>query len=337
MPGNVNIEPRKWPQITHHESLLCTSRLTPHPSHLTIKPPFNPLCPAVQLTSIDQFGDSRSNSSSSSDDDDNLETLPFATPLRRSDFLTPDFTPSTYLSTLHNRHQTLEDLRSELRARSQLLSKELLDLVNSNYQDFLNLGNSLHGGEEKVEEVRVGLLGFRREVVGLKGVVEDREDEVRMLLGQRRDVRGRIEVGRRLVDYDARLKELESDLLIETSGNEPIILGEEVSDSDEDEEDEDDEEGGYGVSVAKLRRNVMQFRLLMELAKGLEEHPFVAAQESRMLKVRSTLLTDLRTALQQAKSAGANSPGRVVKILRIYADMEESPEAVKVLKSLRVG
>jgi hypothetical protein len=49
-----------------------------------------------------------------------------------------------------------------LRSRSQLLNKELLDLVNSNYQDFLNLGNSLHGGEEKVEEVRIGLLGFRK-------------------------------------------------------------------------------------------------------------------------------------------------------------------------------
>ncbi|EUC36903.1 hypothetical protein COCCADRAFT_33732 [Bipolaris zeicola 26-R-13] len=281
-----------------------------------------------------QFGaDSRSGSSDDSDDD-NISTLPFATPLRRSDFLVPDFSPASYLSTLHNRHQTLEDLRSELRSRSQLLSKELLDLVNSNYQDFLNLGNSLNGGEEKVEEVRVGLLGFRKEIDGLMDVVGKREEEVRELLEEKRDVRHKIEVGRRLIDYDARLKELEAELMIETSGQEPIIVGEEVSDSDEDE-DEDEEEGSYTISVAKLRRNVVQYQLLLGLEKELDEHPFVAAQAARKTKVRTTLLMDLSTALRQAKSAGADGSGRVMKIMKIYADMEESTEAVKLLKTLK--
>ncbi|KAI4635955.1 hypothetical protein J4E83_000909 [Alternaria metachromatica] len=282
------------------------------------------------------FGDdSRSASSDNdNDDEDNLSTLPFATPLRRSDFLAPNFSPASYLSTLHNRHQTLEDLRSELRSRSQLLSKELLDLVNSNYQDFLNLGNSLHGGEEKVEEVRVGLLGFRKEVDGLAGVVGKREEEVGELLQERRDVRAKIDLGRRLIDYDARLKELEAELLIETAGHETIILGEEVSDS-EDEEDEDEEEEGYGVSVAKLRRNVVHYRLVLGLQKELSEHPFVAAQAARIAKVRSTLLMDLSTALQQAKTADKSDAGRVMKVMKIYADMEEPAEAVKVLKTLK--
>jgi hypothetical protein len=221
-----------------------------------------------------------------------------------------------------------------LRARSQLLSKELLDLVNSNYQDFLNLGNSLHGGEEKVEEVRVGLLGFRKEVGGLVGVVGKREEEVGQLLQQRRDVRERIEVGKRLVDYDATLKELEAELMIETAGHETIILGEDVSDS-EDEEDEDEEgEEGYGVSIAKLRRNVVHYRLVLGLQTDLGNHPFVVAQAARLAKVRSTLLMDLSTALQQAKSAGSSGSGRVVKVMKLYADMEESTEAVNVLKTL---
>jgi len=291
---------------------------------------------SLRLTDVLQFGDdSRSASSDNdNDDEDNLSTLPFATPLRRSDFLAPNFSPATYLSTLHNRHQTLEDLRSELRSRSQLLSKELLDLVNSNYQDFLNLGNSLHGGEEKVEEVRVGLLGFRKEVDGLAGVVGKREEGVGELLQERRDVRAKIDLGRRLIDYDARLKELEAELLIETAGHETIILGEEVSDS-EDEEDEDEEEEGYGVSVAKLRRNVVHYRLVLALQKELGEHPFVAAQAARIAKVRSTLLMDLSTALQQAKTANKSDAGRVMKIMKIYADMEESAEAVKVLKTLK--
>lgn len=210
-----------------------------------------------------------------------------------------------------------------------------MDLVNSNYQDFLNLGNSLHGGEEKVEEVRVGLLGFRKEVDGLMEVVGLREEEVKELLDERRDVRRKIEVGRRLVDYDARLKELEAELMIETAGHETIILGEDVSDSDEDEdEDEDEEEEGYGVSIPKLRRNVLQYRLVLELEKELSEHPFVTAQAPRIAKARSTLLMDLSTALQQAKSAVSSGSGRVIKVMKIYTDMEESAEAVKLLKTL---
>jgi hypothetical protein len=276
-----------------------------------------------------QVGDDTSSTASDSD----LDNLPYPTPLQRNDFLAPDFSPSTYLSTLSNRHQTLEDLRSELRSRSQLLSKELLDLVNSNYQDFLNLGNSLHGGEEKVEEVRVGLLGFRKEVEGLKRVVAEREDEVGVLLEERRSVRGKIEMGRRVVEFDERLRELEEDLEINGTGK--VGREDDLSDSEGDEDDDDD--GSYGISIAKLRRNVMQYRLVQELEKSLREHPFLTAQAARMTKVRSTLLLDLSTALQQSKSAGAAGSARVMKVMKIYADMDESAEAVKVLKSLKAS
>ncbi|KAF2023121.1 hypothetical protein EK21DRAFT_119064 [Setomelanomma holmii] len=279
------------------------------------------------------FGDDHSSASESDPDD-----LPYPAPLQRNDFLAPNFLPSTYLSTLSNRHQTLEDLRSELRSRSQLLSKELLDLVNSNYQDFLNLGNSLQGGEEKVEEVRVGLLGFRKEVEGLKQVVAEREEEVGVLLQEKRAVRGKTEVGRRLVDYDAILRELEEDLDIHPAAKEANGTGEgDVSDSEEDDDEDEEDDASYGVSIAKLRRHVEQYRLIQELEKIVGEHPFVAAQAARMTKVRSTLLLDLSTALQQSKSAGVAGSDRVMKVMKVYADMDESAEAVKVLKSLKAS
>jgi len=166
-------------------------------------------------------------------------------------------------------------------------------------------------------------------------VVDEREKEVGLLVQERREVRMKVETGRRLVDYDARLKELESELVIETSGKETIILGEEVSDSDEDEDEDEEDEGRYGMSITKLRRTVVQYRLIQELETDLGEHPFVIAQASRMVKIRSTLLMDLSTALQQAKSAGESGADRVMKVMKIYADMEESAEAVKVLKTLK--
>ncbi|CAI6293871.1 unnamed protein product [Periconia digitata] len=279
--------------------------------------------------------DPASPTSSTSD----LDTLPYPEPLPRSAFLAPDFTPTSYLSTLHNRHQTLEDLRSELRARSQLLSRELLDLVNGNYQDFLGLGRSLQGGDEKVEEVRVGLLGLRKEVEGCRDVVGRREGEVGELVEEKVGVRRGIVLGRRLVEFDARLKALEEELLVDGGavGKNGEVEGSGDEDSSEEDEDEDSEGEGdtFGVSIARLRRHSLQFRIVLQLEKSMADHPFVEAQAPRLIKVRNTLLLDLSSALQQAKNAGVSGQGRVVKIMNIYADMDESVEAIKVLKSLK--
>lgn len=285
-------------------------------------------------SSISQLSNDSHSQASGPFSSDSEDDLPYPVPLPRSAFLAPDFSPQTYLSTLHNRHQTLEDLRSELRSRSQLLSRELLDLVNSNYQDFLGLGRSLRGGDERVEEVRVGLLGFRKEAEGLRNSVVQREEEVRKSLDEKVQVRKQIALGRRLVDFEARLKALEELLVIETTGKDAIENGEvDVSDSEEESDEDEDDDGTLGVSISKIRRLVLHYRVVQEAEKGLDEHPFVAAQTPRMMKVRNTLLLDLSTALQQAKRAGAAE--RVMKVMKIYADMDESAEAVKVLKSLK--
>src|SRR5580692_11072425 len=136
-------------------------------------------------------GDSGSISSS---DEDNL---PYPRALARSDFLALDFDALSYLSSLSHRHQTLEDLRLDLRERSQALSKELLDLVNTNYELFLSLGSDLKGGQEKVQDVRVGLLGFKRGVEDLRAKVKGRGLEVEKLLEEKTRASKQISIGRK--------------------------------------------------------------------------------------------------------------------------------------------
>jgi len=62
-----------------------------------------------------------------------------------------------------------------------------VELVNRDYADFVGLGGSLRGGDGRVVDLRMGLLGFRREVVGIMGVVEgvrrDVEEQVRRKRG----------------------------------------------------------------------------------------------------------------------------------------------------------
>ncbi|KAI9822521.1 MAG: hypothetical protein M1827_000240 [Pycnora praestabilis] len=281
-------------------------------------------------------------SESSSDVSDNEDNLPYPIPLPRSSFLTLDFSPTTYLSSLRNRHQTLEDLRSELRSRSQLLSKELLDLVNTNYQDFLSLGGSLKGGEEKVEEVRVGLLGFKRDVEGIKRKVEERRKEVEGLMGERACVRREIRLGRALCDFASRLEELEGRLMVDSDtkngAREYDIERDFLSESDvsDDATGATYETGSASMSSKRLQRLVQNYLLIKHVRIGIgPEHPFIMAQDSRMERLRNTLLLDLGTALKQAKSRDEEDTVALMRVLGIYREMGECREAIITLNALK--
>jgi hypothetical protein len=286
---------------------------------------------------MSRFYFSGGSGSISSDDEDNL---PYPEALPRSDFLAPDFDAPTYLSTLSDRHQTLEDLRSDLRERSQALSKELLDLVNTNYEQFLSLGSDLNGGEEKVEDVRVGLLGFKRGVEDVRGKVRERKVEAEGLLAEKKVITKQIALGRKLLEVDARLEELEDRLMVTSLGRTVNGGDDEPWSDSEDEEDEEDDlaaEGAVGgTSIRKLQTLVRDCRHVELLSTSIgKDHPFIIAQDSRMQRVRNTILLDLSAALKQATSMSDPGKTRLVKILGIYRDLGADHEAVNVLKDLK--
>ncbi|GAB7335479.1 hypothetical protein MBLNU13_g07836t1 [Cladosporium sp. NU13] len=260
-----------------------------------------------------------------SDDED---TLPYPAELARNDFLAPDFDAQTYLSSLRNRHQTLEDLRSDLRQRSQLLNRELLDLVNGNYEEFLSLGGDLKGGEEKVEGVRVGLLGFQREVEGIRKAVQDRARETGELLQEKKGLRKEIVLGRALLEVHERLEELEEKLGIKTKEGE-----EDDEDDDEDEEDDtsDLESSAYASAVKRLRKQSEQYLLIVcQSSKIGQSHPFLVSLQPRVDEVRKTLILDLSASLRQAKSS--NDGNAVLGLSQVFGALDAQSDALKVLK-----
>ncbi|KAG9686540.1 hypothetical protein KCU95_g11268, partial [Aureobasidium melanogenum] len=294
---------------------------TPSPLTSPPSPRANPL--ETRRQRYDTYSDS---------DDDDKTPLPFPQALPRSDFLTPNFTPEAYLSTLHNRHQTLEDLRSDLRQRSQSISTELLDLVNANYEEFLSLGLRLKGGEEKIEEVRVGVLGFGREVSSVRDLVASRTQEVGSLLEEKKRIKKDVMVGRRLLEIEERLEDLEARLMVEPnnslSANNPS-----ANDLDSDDEDDEDEDGDTATSttLSRLRKHAQAYLLLTHLTQKVHDHPFVVAQQSRLMRLRNTLLLDLRTALKQAQTAGVGGK-QLLDFLVIYRELGETEEGVGALK-----
>ncbi|KAG2163542.1 hypothetical protein VTO58DRAFT_102509 [Aureobasidium pullulans] len=293
--------------------------------------------PSPKSNPLDRKPYSSHNYSTYSDSDSDADNtpLPFPAALPRSDFLTLNFTPEAYLSTLSNRHQTLEDLRSDLRQRSQLLSKELLDLVNANYEEFLSLGLRLKGGEEKIEEVRVGVLGFSREVGNVRDAVAEKVEEVGALLEEKKRIRKDVMVGRRLLEIEERLEDLEARLMVEPSNSlsaNNTSANDQDSDSDEDEDYEDgDGDSATSATLARLRKHAQAYLLLTHLTQKLHHHPFITAQQSRLLRIRNTLLLDLRTSLKQAQTAGVGGK-QLLDFLVIYGELGEGEEGVGALK-----
>ncbi|KAF5578107.1 conserved oligomeric golgi complex subunit 2 [Fusarium pseudoanthophilum] len=263
-----------------------------------------------------------SGSDTSSVDED--APLPFPEALPRADFLAPDFQPAAYLSALPHRHQTLEDLRSDLRDRSAAISSELLELVNSNYTAFLSLGSELRGGDDKVEDVKVSLLGFRRAVEEVKTKVTERKEETNALNGELRGVRSAIEKGRKMIELSERLSSLEERLSLDSLPNN------EDWDEESEEEDEDD---NYGSSPTRLLVSAQECSRITKLLESLDPNaPFVIKMEERLTRCRNTLLLDLDNALKEAKKAGLKGQDRVLKCLAIYRVLDAQSEAVKALR-----
>lgn len=214
-------------------------------------------------------------------------------------------------------------------------------MVNSNYQDFLGLGGSLKGGDERVEEVRVGLLGFARGVDELRGVVELRRKEVEALLGERERLWRERQLASGLLDVEARIAELEERLMVASAGkskgteDDMELESEESSEEDEDEGDElaNATLQGAVMSTRKLQNHVQLYLCLQEIMERLGiDHPFIKGQDARVMRVRNTMLLDLSNALKQARSAKEAGRSRLLKILALYRDLDEEKEAIKVLK-----
>ena len=277
---------------------------------------------------------SPSHSSDSSISSNDSASLPFPKPLSRSAFLVPEFDATAFLSTLTSRFQTLEDLRSELASLSQQIQTELVDLVNDNYSEFLTLGSSLSGGEEKIEEVRVGLLGFERDVQGLREKVVKERECVAALLSAKKDVMREIAVGRSLLEIEERVGELEIGLGLKEreTANTTVFEGaesdleepkeqwsEEWNDEAPIESDDEYDDDGKTAIPPRLRKRTEQFLMIVTLAGRFQaQHPFLVAEQARVRRIRETLLLDLDAAIR----AETDVKGKQ-EIMRLRSSVEE--------------
>ena len=194
----------------------------------------------------------------------------------------------------------------------------------------MGLGRDLKGSDEKVQEVRLGVLSFRREVEGLKAKVRERREEVEKLVEGKKRIREQIAIGRSLLEIDRRVNELEGRLMLVQNGTKHVN-GDDV-DSDEDSEDEMQE----GPGVGKLRRHAQQYVYITKLVEKLgPEYAFLVRMEDRISRLKQTVLLDLGSALKQAMAAGEEAKPAVLHVLGTYKMMGMANEALKIVKEFK--
>lgn len=191
----------------------------------------------------------------------------------------------------------------------------------------MGLGASLRGGEEKVEEVRVGVLGLGREVRDVRQKVGEREAEVRGWVGERRRCREGIEVGRGLLGFEEALGGLEGKVGIQHRKKKEEDEEEMSEGGTSEEDDEDDNEEGdgdvAGVSMSRLKRRVEDLLRIARLAERVgQDHPFIQAQRPRVAKCREVLLMDLNTCLKHLKGSETSIPQQKLDLLRLYREIK---------------
>lgn len=202
-----------------------------------------------------------------------------------------------------------------------------MDLVNDNYQDFVSLGSTLADGEERIEEVRVGLLGFQRDINGVKEKVDTRRTEVAELLQQKRGLRMDIETGRVLLETEERLLDLEHRLgiarpvqLVDSHASKEDVENAQL-DTLWDESDVEDSEDEFDDAIGiprRLKNATERYRVLRLLQKKNLQHPFILSLRERTTQVYDTLRVDLETAVRQEDDIKIKQ-----KIVQLRASIDE--------------
>lgn len=192
--------------------------------------------------------------------------------------------------------------------------------MNNNYADFLSLGGSLQGGEERVEEIRVGVLGFERDVRVLRERVNQEREKLVEGLAEKRRVMRELEVGRGLLRVERLVRELEGELGLkerERIADEPkedeededsedeaektqwSAVWDEVDDPDDDEDYETDE----GAVPTRLKAKIEKFLTVRLMCERFgKDHPFLVAEHNRIRKVKETVLLDIDAAIRAETS-----------------------------------
>ncbi|CAO3569691.1 unnamed protein product [Mortierella alpina] len=247
--------------------------------------------------------------------------FPLSMGIDRAALTAPDFDTDEFLSA--RRHLPLEELKAQLIAHMKELKTELIELINSDYADFINLSTNLNGVDRMMEELRKPLDRMKGDAIAVKSNLQSIVESLEQKLGHRAEIREKKACLQLLLNISESVSKVEG--LLQISGGSASSAG--------------SREGSESISVSKrLERVAIEYNQMQYLVSKGANLPFVTNIDWRLVRIKETMSENLSTVLRACISPQNQAAGDAVankesltQCLRTYALIDQTSEAEKVI------
>ncbi|KAG0326541.1 Conserved oligomeric Golgi complex subunit 2 [Podila horticola] len=134
-----------------------------------------------------QIAANKPNQASHQHENGTVSDFPLTIGIDRAALIAPDFDTDEFLSA--RRHLPLEELKSQLSTHMKELKTELIELINSDYADFINLSTNLNGVDRMMEELQKPLDRMKDDAIAVKSNLQSVVDNLEDKLKHRAEIR----------------------------------------------------------------------------------------------------------------------------------------------------
>ncbi|KAF3328523.1 conserved oligomeric Golgi complex subunit 2-like protein [Carex littledalei] len=250
-------------------------------------------------------------------------------------FLSSDFSPSTYISSLRS-FVPLETLASELRSHLTSLNSDLIDLVNRDYADFVGLGTRLAGAGDAATRIRAPLAELRGKVAALRGAAVTQLVELRAGMERRAAAAAARELLERMLDTFHVVSKVEK-LIKELPTAPSDLSGAEIGSVATDGTLQNLESG----TSSRITQSILLERIASEMNRlkfyiGDEKNlPFIENMEKRIQAATSLLDNSLEQCFVQGLEHRDNNA--IYNCLRAYAAVDNTSAAEALFRKTVVS
>ncbi|KAF9093242.1 Conserved oligomeric Golgi complex subunit 2 [Mortierella sp. GBA35] len=245
--------------------------------------------------------------------------FPLSSGIDRAALIAADFDTDEFLSA--RRHLPLEELKSQLIAHMKELKTELVELINSDYADFINLSTNLNGVDRMMEDLRKPLDRMKDDAIAVKSNLESVVGSLEQKLEHRAEIREKKASLQLLLNISESVAKVEGLLQISTSSEVAAGL----------------REGNESVAK-RLERVAIEYNQMQYLVSKGASLPFVTNIDWRLVRIKETMSENLSTVLracihpsQLTDADAVSNKESLTQCLRTYALIDQTEEAEKVI------
>ncbi|KAF9975885.1 Conserved oligomeric Golgi complex subunit 2 [Actinomortierella ambigua] len=297
------------------------------PSHLSIdsKSANSSFLPALNSRLLEHARRDQHQSHQGQQSEGNGDDFSLSIGIDRAALTAAEFDTDEFLSA--RRHLPLEELKSQLISHLKELRTELVELINSDYADFINLSTNLNGVDKMMNDVHRPLVKMKDSALTVQSNLNSVVETLKEKLVQRAEIREKKQSLQLLLNISESVSKVESLLRISTSG----------SSGDGNEGLSDNEQQQESISTAKrLERVASEYNQMQYLVSKGAGLPFVTNIDWRLVRIKETMSENLsnvlKTCLHPSEDISpAENKASLLQCLRTYALIDQTTEAETVI------